>query len=265
MYLLVPMPEENNCPRPWKQALEQTLACDSACYCLGFGYWVGPPKREFPNWKWWGATCCLNACRTGPLCCLQRRGIEREPGASGRRQSEEEQIMTDRSPCVECKGCNFFLSGHTLANKSVCFKPELIVSLIFMWMSVTVTCASHSTYTVFVQDGHALSCGPVTEFPWRIKLRWMHCCCWSNNLQQCPWNHYVRLKVLRTDYISTKHQQTLISDLGGGYWRCMPRPSDGQNQTWLDWEVGQKVQQREVQPGRMTVNGSWLRLRRVAY
>lgn len=209
------MPEENNCPRPWKQALEQTLACDSACYCLCFGYWVGPPKREFPNWKWWGATCCLNACRTGPLCCLQRRGIEREPGASGRRQGDEEQIMTDRSPCVECKVCNFFLSGHTLANKSVCFKPELIVSLIFMWMSVTVTCASHSTYTVFVQDGHALSCGPVTEFPWRIKLRWMHCCCWSNNLQQCPWNHYVRLKVLRTDYISTKHQQILISDLGG--------------------------------------------------
>lgn len=47
-----------------------------------------------------------------------------------------------------------------------------------MWMSVTGTCASHSTYALFVQDGHAPSCGPVTEFPWRIKLRWTACCCW---------------------------------------------------------------------------------------
>lgn len=33
-----------------------------------------------------------------------------------------------------------------------------------MWMSVTRTCASHPTYALFVQDGHAPSWGPVTEF-----------------------------------------------------------------------------------------------------
>lgn len=167
--------------------------------------------------------------------------------------------MTGRSPSLEHEGCSF-LSGHTFGNKSfkVRFWTWAHSTLTSMWMSATVTCAFHSTHTFLVQDGHAPSSGPVTEFPWRTKLSggWGGCW-WANNLQL--WTFYVWVKILRTDHVSTQHWQILWLPTWGVYWRCMHKATRTHRV-----RCDRKAQQREGQPGRMTANGSWLRLQRVA-